>query len=327
MAGGYLDRVPVPSVRSSLSAGLRAAVASVWLAPVGMLVAILCAGLALPVRLFGAALATRGALAGLTLDWPSPGAALAGAAEALLRPRSAAVLGGLWAAGLLLSAALRIAYLAGALPTLGHALAGTRPPPRAFAAGLAYGTPRLAGTGVLVYLLELVGTGFAATVLLGTILLLSRAHRVPGPIPAALVGAAAATLAVLLPFALATLGDAALARTALADEPPFRALATAARLFLARPAAFLLTALFAALAGWILVGSLRAAANVAMGVAPGAQGWVMLGPQLLTLAVAALLGALLELWRMASVAALACHREAGEPGSATAPGAPGTAPR
>jgi hypothetical protein len=98
---------------------------------------------------------------------------------------------------------------------------------------------------------------------------------------------------------------------------------------MARPAAFLLTALFAAFAGWIVTGSARAAVNVAVGVTRGAPAWLLLGPQLLTLAMAALLGALLELWRIASVAALACHQEPGEPAaaSATAPAAPGNGPR
>jgi len=321
--------VAVPNVRASLAAGWRAAAASIWLAPVGMLVAVLCSGLALPARLFGAAVAARGALGGLAHDGPTPAAAAAGALEALLRPRIAALLLGLWAAGLLLSAALRVAYLAGALPTLGHALAGTRPPPPAFATGLAYGTPRLAGTGFLVFLLDLAGTGFAATVLLGAILVSSHAHRL-GPIPAALAVAAAVTLWLLLSFALSTLGDAALARSALRDEPPFQALASAAARFLARPAAFLLTALFAALAGWVLAGSARTAANVLLGVAHGAPGWLLLGPQLLTLAMVALLGSLLELWRIASVAVLACHQEPGEPSPAatpTAPATPGSGPR
>lgn len=320
----------VPNVRASLAAGWRASAAGIWLAPVGMLVAILCAGLALPARLFGTAVALRGALAGLAHDGPTPAAAVAGAVEALLRPRVAALLAGLWAAGLLLSAALRVAYLAGALPTLGHALAGTRPSPPAFATGLAYGTPRLAGTGVLVFLLELVGTGFAATVLLGAFLVSTHAHRAPGPLPAALGVAAAATLALLLPFALSTLGDAALARSALSDEPPFQALASAARRFMARPAAFMLTALFAATAGWILAGSARAAGNVLLGMARSAPGWLLLGPQLLTLAMVALLGSLLELWRIASVAAMACHQEPGEPpppATATAPATPGSGRR
>lgn len=321
--------MPVPNVRASLAAGWRAAAASIWLAPVGMLVSILCSGLALPARLLGAVVAARGALAGLAHDGPTPGAAVAGVLDALLRPRVAALLVGLWAAGLLLSAALRVAYLAGALPTLGHALAGTRSPPPAFATGLAWGTPRLAGTGVLVFLVELVGTGFATTVVLGAVLVLARADRLPAPMLAALAVAAAATLAVLLPFALATLGDAALARCALRDEPPFQALAGAARRFMERPAAFLLTALFATFAGWVLVGSARAAANVALGAVGGAPGWLLLGPQLLAVAVAALLGALLELWRVASVAALACHQEPRQPAAtlATAPAAPGSGPR
>lgn len=320
----------VPSVRSSLAAGGRAAAASIWLAPVGMLVAIIASGLALPARLFGTVVVVRGALAGLAHDWPSPGAALAGAMQALLRPRVAAVLVGLWASGLLLSAALRVGYLAGALPTLGHALAGTRPAPPVFATGLAYRAPRLAGSAILVFLLELVGSGFAATVLLGTILISFRPHGPPAPVLSALIVAAAATLALFLPFALATLGDAVLARTALRDDPPFRALAGAGRRFLERPAAFLLTALFVAVAGWVLSGSARAAANVALGAARGAPGWLLLVPELLAITLAVLLGAFLELWRLASVAALACHEEAAAPlpaPSATAPTVPGSGPR
>jgi hypothetical protein len=229
-----------------------------------------------------------------------------GVLAAILRPRVAAILIGLWLAGLLLSAALRVAYLAGALPTLGHALAGERHPPPAFAAGVAYGMPRLVGTGLLAWLLDLAGAAFAAAVLLGAVLV---GVHPPGPRAApfaALVVAAVVTLSLLVPFALSTLGDAALARSALRAEPPLRALARAADRFLSRPATFLLAALAAAFAGWVLVGSAQATANVAMGGARGSPGWILLGPQILTFALSALLASLADLWRLGALATLAC---------------------
>jgi hypothetical protein len=299
--------VAVPTTGGALGLGWRAATESAWLAPVGMLVAVSRGALVLPAMAFAWALLAKGALAGLLRDGLGPGPALLGALEAARTPRFLATFTGLWAAGALLAAALRVAYLAGALPTLGGALAGARQPPPAFAAGVAFGLPRLAGTAVLAFALDLVGAGLAATAVLGAALVSLHARALATPVLAAAVVAAALTAAVTLPFALSAVGDAALARTALRGDAPARALTLAAGRFLARPGAFLLATLAVGLFGLALSGSLQSLASLATGFAQGSSAWLLAGPQLVVALASALIAAWVDLWRLAALAALACH--------------------
>ncbi|HET6922544.1 MAG TPA: hypothetical protein VFI16_05300, partial [Anaeromyxobacteraceae bacterium] len=212
-----------PTVRAALGLGWRAAARNAWLAPVGLLAALSRTALAAPAVAF-AWFALVGAATRRLQEDPRPDAVLMGMLDALTAPRTAAVLLGLWASGALLAAAVRIAWLAGALPTLGRTLAGEGPEAPLFARGVAYGLPRLAGTAALAWLLELLGSGFAWTVALGALAITVRAHDLSaGPGTAAVVAAALAC-AVVVPLLLAAVADAALGRAALRGEDPGRAL-------------------------------------------------------------------------------------------------------
>jgi hypothetical protein len=124
-------------------------------------------------------------------------------------------------------------------------------------------------------------------------------------LPALLVAGACVT-AVLSLFAAPLVGDAALARSALAGDGPFRALWRAALRFARRPAAFLALALALALSSVATHGSLQIASSAALGVARGAPAIVVAGSQLWASALGAVLTAMLELWRLGAIAALAC---------------------
>jgi hypothetical protein len=301
-------------MRAALGLGWRAAAESAWLAPVGMIVALARSALALPAWAFAGASVLRGAAFGLRRH-PGVDGLVRGGIEALTSPRFVATFAGLWLAATLLSAAIRVAFLAGALPTLGRTLSGERDAPPAFAAGVAFRLPRLAGTAVLVFLVELAGGLFAWTVYLGTFLVAARAASLSRPVLSALVVAAALVAALLVPFALSTLGDAALARAALRDDGPGRALARAALRFVERPGAFLLAALAVASFGLLVTGSMQAVASLATGLARARGGWLALGPELMVTALATLLAAWVELWRLGTLAVLACAPGAGgEPG-------------
>ncbi len=295
-----------PTIRAALAAGWRAAARSAWLAPVGMVVGLARSALALPAVGLAAWLLVKGAAAGVARHGPFPGAVLEGALAVATAPRFLAIVSGLWLSALLLGAALRVAYLAGAMPTLGRELSdgGSRPPE--FAAGVAFRFPRVAGTAILVFLLELAGSGFAITLSLGALLVSLRRPTAGASLAVAALAAAALTLAVFVPFALSAVGDAALARTALRDEAPARAVASALLRFVRRPAAFLLASLLVVVVGFTMTGSLRAVTNVATGLARGGSTLLLLGPELMGMALAAALGALVELWRLATLAVLAC---------------------
>jgi hypothetical protein len=270
-----------------------------------MLVGLARSALVLPAVALAAWLPAKGAVAGVARHGPFPGAALEGAIAIASAPRFVAMLAGLWLSALLLGAALRVAYLAGALPTLGRELSDGANRPPEFAAGVAWRFPRVAGTVTLVFLLELTGSGFALALSWSALLAFLHARANASLAMPALV-AGALTLAVFLPFALSVVGDAALARAALRDETPARAVASGLLRIFRRPAAFLFAAMLVATLGFMVTGSLRAVTNLATGLAPNRSALLLLGPELMAMALAALLTALVELWRLATLAVLAC---------------------
>jgi hypothetical protein len=231
---------------------------------------------------------------------------IAGALEALAAPRSLFILAGLWLAGQLASGALRVAWLSGALPTLGEDLARSPDPRPRFAEGLAFGFAPLLGTAFLGLVLELAAQLYALTICLATALLAFN-HAGGRPVLAALLGAAALTTAVAAPVIASLSADAALARTALLGDGPAPALAEGIRRVLLRPGAFLLAGLALGVAAVVLLGSAQAMEAAAMGAARGAPALLILGPRLMTSVLGAALAALLELWRLGTVAALACQ--------------------
>jgi hypothetical protein len=302
--------VAAPSTFQALSMGARAAGRSAWLVAPALLVSFLRTALTWPAFLFAAAMLRAGAEARLASGLAAPVRVLSGAVAALTAPRSLAILLGLWLAGALAAAALRVAWLAGAIPTLGEDLSRAAAPRARFAEGLAYGFAPLLGTAILALAVELGAQLYAVTVSLGAVTLLVRgggAH--PGL--AAVLGAIALTSAVAAPVVAGLVGDAALARTALRGDRAARALAEGAVRVLSRPGAFLLSALALGVAALVVVGSAQAVETAALGVASGAPPLLAVGPRLMASTVGAGIAALLELWRLGTVAALACSEPGG----------------
>jgi hypothetical protein len=237
---------------------------------------------------------------------PLPGAAALGVELVLRSARFLAIAGGLWFGAVLLASALRVAYLAGALPTLGAELAGAPREPR-FASGLARGFAALLPTAILAFVAELLASGVILVMVLAVALVGARLFDASRGILAAVVTAACLAAALLLHAAVSALGDAALCRAALRGEGAAAAFARAARRFGHRPAAFLLVGVVATAVGTLLGGSADALAALGAGAAAAQSPWLAIGPQLMAAALAALMAAIVELWRLASTAVLACH--------------------
>jgi hypothetical protein len=299
-----------PSVLQALRLSARAVAGALWLGPVALALAVAGQLAGAPAGLFAAALAGRGFEAGAlggTLE-----SALGGALVALASPRGQAIGLGLWLAGLLLRGALRVAWLSGALPTVGEGLSGRGAP--AFAAGLAWGFPRLLGTALLGFLLELAaGLTLAGALLAAVLGGVALAGQGAGLLAAALV-AGGVVSAIALWLGAGLLADAAVARTALRGEGPRRAFVAAAVRLGGRPAAFLALALLAGVASLAVAGAVDAALGAGLRLAAArAHPALLAAPQLLAWAAGAMLAALLELWRLGAVATLACHRAPGDP--------------
>lgn len=294
-----------PTVSAALGLGWRAAVRNAWLAPVGLLAALARAALTAPALAFAWFLAADAVARHLRED-PRPEALLAAVLAVLTAPRAAALLAGLWACGALLAAAVRLAWLSGALPTLGRTLAGEASGEPLFARGVAYGFPRLAGTAVLAWLLEVLGAAFSWAVVLGALAITARARAIGAGPGAAAAVAAALTCAVAVPLLLAAVSDAALGRAALLGEDPGRALGRAALRVARRPAAFLLAGLAVAVFGALAAGTVQGVATAVTGFARARAAWLLLGPDMVVAVTAALVAAWVELWRLGTTAALGC---------------------
>ena len=295
-----------PSTIQALGMGARAAGRSAWLVAPALLVAFLRSALGWPAPLLALALIRAGTAARLAGGARAPGDVLSGAVAALSAPRSLFLLAGLFLAGVLASAALRVAWLAGALPTLGGSLAGERVPAPRFAEGFTWGFAPLVGTALLGLAVEVAAQLYLWTAGLSAVFL--ALHRAPPLVAAARAGLGAVVLvsAVAGPPLASLAADAALARTALAGDRPARALLEALRRVALRPPAFVLAGMALGLAALVVLGSAQAMESAALGLAAGAPPVLVLGPRLLTTVLGAALAALFELWRLGTVAALAC---------------------
>jgi hypothetical protein len=296
-----------PTLFAALGLGLRAMVREPWLLAAGMTVAILRRAATWPAFVVGWAILVRGAVVALARHPRDPFAPIAGVLAVVQSPRAIALVVGLWLAGLALGTALRIAYLAGALPTLAGAMAGA--PERRFATGVAAGFPRVLATAALGLLLDLSGTLFGATLAVAAWRISSSAvSSGASPLLAAAV-ALALTLAVAVPVALSTVADAAVARAAVREEGPGQAMAAGAGRFLARPGTFLVASMGFGVAAVIVPGAVQGAGGVLTGFARTAEPLVLLGPQLMIAAVAVAVAAALDLAWLGTVAALACGED------------------
>lgn len=297
-----------PSLGAAMGLGLRALGHEAWLVAVGAVIAaarraaVWPAWAVLGVILFHAA---ARALSASPLD---PGAPLEGALAALGSARLLSVVAGLWLAGTLLGAALRVAWLAGALPTLGAAMAGAPPGPR-FAAGVAYGFPRVLAASALALVAELAAAGFAWTLALAALrVTFDVVGEGRSPLLAGAV-ALALTLAVAVPVAIGAVADAAVARAAVLGEGPGTSFAGATRRFLARPGTFVLAALGFGLAGAFVPAAVETMGGLVAGLAGSVHPLVLVGPNLMAAAAAVFIAAALDLWWLGTASALACAEE------------------
>lgn len=277
-----------------------------WLLAPGFLVTALRRGLGWPALAFVWGIAVEAALqAGRAAPF-DPLAPASGIAAALTAPRVLAVAGGLWLAGAVGGALLRVAWLAGALPALGGALSGGEGGPSRFAAGVAYGFPRVLAAALLGLLAEASGALFAVALALGALQITGAVAGGGAPPLLAAAVALALTVAVAVPVALSAAVDAALARAALRGEGPAQAFAGAARRFLARPGTFVLGALVFGLLGALAPVSVEVLGSAVTGFAAGAPAAVMLGPTLLLSALAVVAATALDLAWLGTVSVLAC---------------------
>jgi hypothetical protein len=230
-----------------------------------------------------------------------------GLLAAMTAPRVVALVVGLWLAGVLVGALLRVAYLAGALPTLGAAQAGASGP--RFAAGIAYGFPRVLAAAALGLVLDVSGGLFGGTLAVAAFRITGSASERGGSALLAATVAFALVLALAVPLALSVVSDAAVARAAIRGEGPARAFVEGGGRFLARPGTFLLGALAFGLLAAVGPAFVSAAGSVATGFASAVGPMLLVGPQLMIAVVAAAVAAAVDLVWLGTVAALACGEE------------------
>jgi hypothetical protein len=297
--------VPPPTLGAAIATGFRAAARQPWLLAVGLVVAGARRALGIPAVVVALVIVARAASEGLRAA-PFPfGAALRAVADAVTAPRFLALVAGLWLAGALLGAALRVAYLAGALPTLAAGVNGQPAGPRRFAAGVAYELPSVLGAAALGFVADLAATIFGAAIGLGALRITVHAAQHGGsPLLAAAV-AFAATLAIAVSLLVSVLADAAVTRAAIAGEGPVEAFASAAARVGRRPAAFLLAAVSFALLAAAGAASVQAGGSAFLGVVARA-GPILIGPQAMLATASALVAAAVDLWALGTIAALAC---------------------
>jgi hypothetical protein len=289
--------------------GLRALWRAPWLLAGGLLVGLAGQLLLWPAWATAWALLGRAAVLAVETSPLDPLAPLRGVVAAATAPRFLAIVAGLLVAGVLAGALFRVAFLAGALPTLAGAVAADPAAPR-FATGLAYRFPRVLAAAALAFALRLGAWLFAlALAVAAARITVAAAGGGGGPLLAAAV-AAALTLAVAVPVALGTVADASVARAAVLGDRPAEALAAGADRFAARPGTFVLAGIVLAVAGIAGAVSLQAVGSVATGFMGGrVHPLVALGPTLMVGAAGAVLAAAVDLVRLGTVAALACARE------------------
>jgi len=293
-----------PSLFAALRLGLRAASREPWLLAVGLLVSLVRRAAVWPAWAVAWAVLARTAALAVARRPLDPLAPLEGSLATATAPRFVALVAGLWLAGVIVGGLLRIAYVAGALPTLGAAMAGADGP--RFATGIAFGFPRVLAAAALGFVLELAGGIFSAT-LAGAALWIT--HRVAGSGAAPLLAAAVAlalTLAVAIPSVLSPLADAGVARAAVAGEGPGEAFAAAGARVLRRPGTFLLAGMAFGLAALVAPGLVAGVGSALTGFAAFTNPLVLVGPNLMIAAAGAALASGVDLAWLGTITALAC---------------------
>lgn len=301
----YGPAVP-PTLAPALGLALRAVRREAWLVAGGTLVSLLRRVLKLPALVFVWVLAADAALLAARQRPLDPFAPFEGVIDALTAPRVIAIAVGLWLVGTVAGAALRVAWISGAVPVLGGAMAGTPRGSTGFVEGVAYGFPRVLATALLALVAEIAALVFALALGAGA-LRGAVAAAGSGASPLLAAGAALAlTLAIAVPLGVAGAADAAVARAALRGEGPGAALAAVARRFLARPATFVLAVLAFGLLGGVLPGAVEAFGSAATALVPDdAPGALAFGPWAMVAAAAAVAAAFVDVVWIGTISALA----------------------
>ncbi len=299
-----------PTVGKALGAGLRATLGEAWVAFLGMALALLRGALALPGAAFvlaGSWLAARRLL--------ERGAAPDQLLELVLQlwgtPRFRAIAIGLWLSGVLLFGALRVAWVAGAAPILAWRLSGARGDRPSFTQGAAWRFHDVLPAAVVAFLLDAAGKAMVLGAVIGALLVGARVQSSSSPGAAAFVTAFALAGAAFLAASLSVIGDVTVARAAMAGEGPLRSLRHGLRAFLERPAAFVTALLVVWVATGLAAGALQGALTGFAGIVHSAPRPLLLVPELLLGASAALIAAGAELWRLSTVGALALSDQSG----------------
>jgi hypothetical protein len=298
-----------PTLGPAAALALRALSRVTWLLAPGFLVNALRSALGWPAFAFSWGIAAEAAFQSIRARPHDPLAPLAGVLAAATAPRVLAIAGGLWLAGAIGRALLRVAWLSGAFRALGAAMSGGEGGPARFAEGVAYLFPRVLAAALLGLVAEISGGLFALALALGALEVTGAvAGGGASPLLAAAV-ALALTLAVAVPVAISAGVDAALARAALRGEGPGRAFAGATRRFLSRPGTFVLGALTFGLLGALAPLSVQTLGSAVTGFAAGAPAAVMLGPTLLLSALALVAATALDLAWLGTISVLACAED------------------
>jgi len=292
------------TVAGAMTSSLKAVLRESWLASLGMAVTIFRGLYVLPAAAFATAvawIALRAAIEGGN----GPEEALAISAMILASPRARAIALGLWLSGWLLWGALRVAWITGSLSTLAGGLSGEPPGPRRFATAVAYRFDRVLVSAVWALALDLLGQAMVVGAVAGALVVFPAAKGSSASGALSAVVAAALAASIFLAVSLSVLGDATIARAAIAGDRPGRALGRAAAAFARRPAAFVAASLGVLLATALAVGSLESLFGIMASAAAGAPRVVLVAPQVLLAGLSALLAAFAELWRLSAIGVLA----------------------
>jgi len=297
-------------VGKALGAGLRAVAHEPWVAVLGMGVTLFRGALALPGTAFVVAVSWLSAREAL-MQGRGPDAALGAILHAWQSPRFRSIAIGLWLAGILLWGAVRVAWVAGAVPLVAWRMSGARGEEPRFAQGAAWRFHRVLPVAVVGLLLDVLGRAMVIAAVLGVVAVGARAQGSASPGAAAFVAALALAASAFLASSLSALGDVAVARAAIAGEGAGQAIAGGVHSFLARPAAFLTAMIAVWLATGLATGSAQGVLSALGSVARGGPPELQIFPQLLLAVAASLLAAGSELWRLSAVGALALSAQSG----------------
>jgi hypothetical protein len=297
-------------VGRALGAGFRAVAGESWVAVLGMGVTVLRSALALPAVAFVVAVSSVAAR-GAVRRGGGPAAAIGAVLQAWEAPRFRSIAVGLWLAGVLLWGAVRVTWVAGAMPLVAWRLSGARGGEPTFAQGAAWRFRRVLPVAVAALLLDFAGRAMFVLVSLGVLAVGARVQGRGNPGPAAFVAALALASSAFLAASLSALGDVAVTRAAMAGESVGQALRRGAGAFLARPAACLLVVLAVWLAAGLAAGSAQGVLTAFGSVVRGGPRMLLFLPEMLLAILAALVASAAELWRLSALGVLALAPHSG----------------